>query len=323
MTLNSTFMASAKSIYTLAACLLCAAVVNAAEYTVTLPHYHANAGDTLRLPIQLNNATGLTDFEVQINFDEQVATFKQLVDGDLGRLPDDGSAADLDRFFELDYELNSGSLTIEGVRAQALTSAGAGGTLAWVEFLLNPGATTDAYTDLAIAVCEVGDETGVTDLAETNIVCGVSGSIRLTLNSNIDNSGNRLPDWWERSYGLDPYSAEPEQDDEGDGLNLLQEYAFGGSPLINDAASIRGNLYFDASDYFVFTFRRRNDDADVKYKLWESADLQGWDLVEQGDRIVGTVEDLGAGIEEVSIRSRLSTSDPEAPSKLFMRLEVE
>ena len=323
MTLNSTFMASAKSIYTLAACLLCAAVVNAAEYTVTLPHYDANAGDTLRLPIQLNNATGLTDFEVQINFDEQVATFKQLVDGDLGRLPADGSAADLDRFFELDYELNSGSLTIEGVRAQALTSAGAGGTLAWVEFLLNPGATTDAYTDLAIAVFEVGDETGVTDLAETNIVCGVSGSIRLTLNSNIDNSGNRLPDWWERSYGLDPYSAEPEQDDEGDGLNLLQEYAFGGSPLINDAASIRGNLYFDASDYFVFTFRRRNDDADVKYKLWESADLQGWDLVEQGDRIVGTVEDLGAGIEEVSIRSRLSTSDPEAPSKLFMRLEVE
>jgi hypothetical protein len=321
MTLNSTFMASVKSIYTLAACLLCAAVVNAAEYTVSLPHYHANAGETLRLPIQLNNATGLTDFKVQINFDQQVATFKKLVDGDLGRLSADGSAADLDRFFELDYELNSGSLTITGLRARALTSAG--GTLAWVEFLLTPGATKDAYTDLAIAVFEVGDETGVTDLAATNIVCGVGGSIWLTSNSNIDNSGNRLPDWWERSYGLDPYSAEPEQDDEGDGLNLLQEYAFGGSPLINDAASIRGNLYFDASDYFVFTFRRRNDDADVKYKLLESANLQEWDLVEQGDRIVGPVVDRGAGIEEVSIRSQLPFSDPGAPSKLFMRLEVD
>ena len=321
MTLNSTFMASANSIYTLAAYLLCAAVVNAAEYTVSLPHYHANAGETLRLPIQLNNATGLTDFEVQINFDEQVASFVRLLDGDLGRVAPLPADAQIDSYFELEKQAYTGRLIIDGTRAQALTSDG--GTLAWVEFLLNPGATTEAYTDLAIAVFEVGDETGVTDLAATNIVCGVSGSIQLTLNSNIDNSGNRLPDWWERSYGLDPYRAEPEQDDEGDGLNLLQEYAFGGNPLINDAASLGGDAWFDSSDFYVFTFRRRKDDSDLTYKLLESADLQTWNVVNQTDRIMGPVVDRGDGIEEVSIRSRLSTSDPQAPSKLFMRLEVE
>jgi hypothetical protein len=303
------FTGIAKRIFALGVCLLCSGLLNAAQYEVSLPHYEANAGQTLRVPIQLNDATDLAHLRVQINFDEQVVSFVQLSEGDLGSL------------FDLQLTLESGSLTIDGTRAEALTTEG--GTLAWADFLLNPGANADAFTDLAIAEFDAGDVSGVTDLAATNALNVVHGSITLTLNPNIDNSGNRLPDWWEQSYGLDPYATQPEQDVEGDGLNLLQEYAFGGSPWINDAASIRWNLHFNASDYFVFTFRRRTDDADLNYKLWESDDLQGWDLVEQVTRSAGPVVTLGDGIEEVSIRSILPVSDPEAPTKLFMRLEVE
>jgi hypothetical protein len=303
------FTGSAKRIVALCACLLCSGFLNAAQYEVSLPHYEANAGQTLRVPILLNDATDLAHLRVQINYDEQVATFVQLLEGDLGTL------------FDLELTLESGSFIIDGTRAEALTTGG--GTLAWVDFLLNPGATADAYTDLAIAEFDAGDASGVTDLAATNALNVVHGSITLILNPNIDNSGNRLPDWWEQSHGLDPYAVQPEQDVEGDGLNLLQEYAFGGNPWINDAASLRGNSYFNASDYFVFTFRRRNDDVSLNYKLWESDDLQGWNLVEQVTRSAGPVVNLGDGIEEVSIRSLLPVTDLAAPAKLFMRLEVE
>lgn len=303
------FKFPAKRMVSLCFCCLCSGLLNAANYELSLPHYEANAGQTVRVPIQLNDVTDLARIRVQVNFDEQVASFVQLLEGNLGIL------------FDLELTLESGSLIINGTRAEALTIEG--GTLAWVDFLLNPGATTDAFTDLAVAEFDAGDVSGVTDLAATNALNVVHGSITLTLNPNIDNSGNRLPDWWEQSHGLDPYEVLSGDDIEGDGLNLLQEYAFGGSPWINDAASLRGKQHFDVSDYFVFTFRRRNDDTGLNYKLWESDDLQGWDLVEQVTRSARPVVNLGDGIEEVSIRSLLPVTDLAAPAKLFMRLEVE
>ena len=297
------------AVWAAAAALICVSSLRATTYELSLPQYQANAGQTIRVPIRLNDATGLARVRIQINFDEQVAEFVQLVEGALGS------------DFDLVATQEQGVLTIDGTRAEALTAGN--GVLAWIDFELNPGATTEAYTDLAVAQFDAGDETGVTDLAASNALEIIHGSITLTINPNIDNSGNRLPDWWELGHGLDPYTTLAEQDDEGDGLSLLAEYAFGGNPWVNDAASLRGNIHFNASDYFVFTFRRRNDDAGLNYKLWESDDLQGWDLVEQVTRSAGPVVTLGDGIEEVSIRSLLPVTDLAAPAKLFMRLQVE
>jgi len=297
------------AVWAAAAALICVSSLRATTYELSLPQYQANAGQTIRVPIRLNDATGLARVRIQINFDEQVAEFVQLVEGALGS------------DFDLVATQEQGVLTIDGTRAEALTAGN--GVLAWIDFELNPGATTEAYTDLAVAQFDAGDETGVTDLAASNALEIIHGSITLTINPNIDNSGNRLPDWWEVGHGLDPYTTLAEQDDEGDGLSLLAEYAFGGNPWVNDAASLRGNIHFNASDYLLFSFRRRTDDASLTYTVWESGDLTNWTQVDQNARMSGAPVNLGGNVEEVNIRSAKPMSDPTVATQLFMRLEVE
>ena len=289
-------------------CVLLLAPVHALDYEVSIPEYKANSGQTLRVPVSVNDACGLAHIRLQINYDSQVATLTEVSAGSLGEN------------FELMTTMDDGYVTIDGVRGENLICGT--GVFAWLDFHLNAGATVDNYTDLSVAMLEAGDQTGVKDLSVSNSFTAINGSIQLSLDPNIDNSGNQLPDWWENASGLDPYSTLADGDEEQDGLTNLMEYAQGGDPTKNDAADIRPKLILDASNYAQFSFRRRRDDNQLSFNVHESADMQQWNLVDLGSRMVGAPNQLDDNIELITIRSQHPIDDIESPERLFMRLEV-
>ena len=56
-----------------------------------------------------------------------------------------------------------------------------------------------------------------------------------------DTDGDGMPDWWERSQGLNPNAADAAADPDGDGLTNLQEYLIGRNPHTADAG-VAGQL---------------------------------------------------------------------------------
>ncbi len=55
-----------------------------------------------------------------------------------------------------------------------------------------------------------------------------------TIGITPDTDGDRLPDWWELLYGLNPLVADASTDPDGDGWTNLEEYNAGTNPARND-----------------------------------------------------------------------------------------
>jgi hypothetical protein len=190
--------------------------LSAAVHTVSVPDCEANPGTVLQVPLVLDNASGLAQVRLQLNFDPQVLTLVSLSPGVLGSQ------------FDLSCQAAAGTVTMDFVRTTPLPAGS--GYLALVEFVVNAGATTNLYSDLAIARIEVGDATGVRTIASPQNLLTQNGSDKVSLARDIDNAGNGLPDWWEMQYGLDVFGRPDRTDSDGDSLIDFLEYAFGGHP---------------------------------------------------------------------------------------------
>jgi len=87
--------------------------------------------------------------------------------------------------------------------------------------------------------------------------------------STWDSDGDDLPDWWEQMHGLDPNTPDDVcADDDHDGTNLGQEYAWRTDP--NDATSFFTSDFHAAGD---FTF---NSIPGYTYTVQGSLDLVTW-----------------------------------------------
>jgi hypothetical protein len=175
--------------------------LSAGVYTVRVPNYQANPGTVLRVPLTLDNVAGLALIRLQLNYDPQILTLLQVSAGPLGAQ------------FDFSHEAVGGSVTMDFVRTTPMGSGS--GRLAVAEFLLNPGAATNSYSDLAIARFDLGDSTGVRDVAVGQTIRTENGSVRVSLSSQIDNESNGLPDWWELQHNLDLFSPEGTGDTDG------------------------------------------------------------------------------------------------------------
>lgn len=296
----------------LAVTLLAAPLLHADVYTLSAPHYSCNAGAVVSVPINLDHATGVAGIRMQVNYDPQVLILTNVQAGPLGAQ------------FAMSNEIADGSVTIDLVRATPLTTGA--GRLALLRFVTNAGATTDLYSDLALARFEIGDETGVRDLAVAHTLAVRNGSVSVSLSANIDNESNGLPDWWELQYGLDLFAPAIGRDNDGDALDNLLEYAFGGNPLIPDAgqAGPFSNIQnVDGHPYLTLTFLRRKPPATVNYLLQECPGLDGWSSINPDLRLAAPTIDLGNGMERVTARSEFPLDAPEAPIQSFMRIAVE
>ncbi len=147
------------------------------------------------MPLTLDNAAGLAAIQVQINFDPKVLELQTV------------TACPLGGAFELSQGYGDGLVQLTFFRGEAL--AGGAGRLAVLKFRANPGAVTNLSSELAIADLMLSDSTGVIDLRQKDTLVTTNGQVAVTVQPNIDNARNGLP-------------------------NLL-EYAFGGNPVVADA----------------------------------------------------------------------------------------
>ena len=125
---------------------------------------------------------------------------------------------------------------------------------------------------------------------------------------------------WAAANGLTPgVNDDPEDDADLDGLNNIQEFAFGSHPnQFSDAARpVASMADVGGVKYFSVVFTRNKEAADVIIVV-EGADrlVSGASL----DTAVVSTVDLGGGLEEVTVRTTVSMAD--LPSA-FLLVRVE
>ena len=95
----------------------------------------------------------------------------------------------------------------------------------------------------------------VTIFNETTIVANSSSSLFWITISKDDTDNDRIPDYWEKKFGMNitnPYDADLDLDD--DGFSNVMEYTMGTNPLKNQWTL--NNIYQlkQQIDYFLFSF---------------------------------------------------------------------
>ena len=98
-----------------------------------------------------------------------------------------------------------------------------------------------------------------------------------------------------------PTLAAPDGDVDGDGLNNVGEYAFCRAAKTPDhnAVLTASVLNDGGTDYLAVTFKRRHKALDLTYIVEATSDFSTWVPVSTQ---VGSVQDLGNGMEQVTIR---------------------
>lgn len=286
--------------------------VRADSRSLSLPGYQANPGNILEVPLSLDNAAGLAAMRVQINFDPEVLELQAVTAGPLGEV------------FELSQGNGEGFVQLVFARAESLASGA--GRLAVLRFRVNPGAVQDLYSELAIADLSLSDSTGVIDLRQKDTLTITNGLVAVSLQQNIDNAHNGLPDWWEEQHGLALFEANANMDPEHDGLTNLLEYAFGGNPAVADAHErgiAAGRVAANGTTFLGVGFYRRLGDASLLFRVQESPDLGIWNDLDLSQQITGTAQIMGDGTEFINVRGTIPATGVNAQPRGFLRVVVE
>ncbi len=164
------------------------------------------------------------------------------------------------------------------------------------------------------------------DLRQKDTLVTTNGQVAVTVQQNIDNARNGLPDWWEMQHGLNPLTANAELDPEHDGLPNLLEYAFGGNPTVADASergvrSGRGEA--DGKTFLSLGFYRRLGDSTLLFRVQESADLGVWNNLNLPQQVIGTPQNMGDGTEYVRVRGTLPATGANPAPRGFLRVVAE
>ncbi len=280
---------------------------NFASRQLGIPSYLGKPGDIVSIPITLNNAAAVASVHLQVNYNPQILEF-------VGARNDGLGAA-----FELTYSGTDGVVTVMLNRSTSLVAGS--GRLAVLQFRVNAGAQAGLSSDLALAVYELTDDSGVrsTNLAES--VTATNGQIAVTLGT-VDNNSDKIPDAWEAAYGLstiDPNTG----DTDGDGVRDLLEYALGMNPTISDLKGLplAGKAITNGVEHLTIQFHRRIGAA-LDYLVEESGNLTSWNSIDQTTHMIGAPIDLGDGFEQVKIHGDIPLSGAARQPRGFMRLRV-
>jgi hypothetical protein len=292
--------------------LVAPATAHADSRNFSLPSYQANPGGILEVPLTLDNAAGLAAIQVQVNFDPEVLELQAVTAGPLGAA------------FELSQGDGDGFVQLTFFRSEAL--AGGAGRLAVLKFRANPGAETSLFSELAIADLSLSDSTGVIDLRQKDTLVTTNGQVAVTVQQNIDNAHNGLPDWWEMQHELDLFTANAGLDPEQDGMSNLLEYAFGGNPKVADASErgVRaGRVEAGGKTFLSLGFYRRVGDSSLSIGVQESVDLGIWNDVSLPQYLIGPPQNMGDGTERVNVRGTLPATGANAEPRGFLRVVAE
>jgi hypothetical protein len=234
------------------------------------------------------------------------------------------TAGPLGEAFELSQGDGDGFVQLTFFRGESL--AGGAGRLAVLRFRANPGAETSLFSELAIADLVLSDSTGVIDLRQKDTLATTNGQVAVTVQQNIDNARNGLPDWWEMLHELDLFTANAGLDPEHDGLPNLLEYAFGGNPKIADAferGTRAGRVEAGGKTFLSLGFYRRLGDSSLSFRVQESADLGAWSNLSLPQQIIGIPQNMGDGTEFVNVIGTIPTTGTNAQPRGFLRIAAE
>ena len=282
----------------------------AAVYSLSLPTYQGRPGATVPVPLTLDNAAGLAGITVKINFDPSLLSVSSITAGSLGAN------------FTLDQSVTDGVVTLMFTRTEVL-AAGAG-RLAVVNFVVNAGAADVSFSDLAVAEFTLSDATGVIDLAGgANTLTQTNGKLTVNSFGFVDNNADGIPDNWEAAHGLSLLENNQLGDADGDGLSNLLEYAFGTDPNVANAnPHTVGTAVVDGVRFLTLTFPKLGGgQTGVSYQVQETANLQDWLAVDLFTNTTAT-QDLGNGLQTVTVKGNLPLSGAGAAPRAFMRLKV-
>lgn len=147
--------------------VMAAFTVNA--YQVSVGTYVSNSGKTVTVPVVLDNAAGLSYASATLTYDPQVLVVTKAEAGSLRALmPDDFVSAD-----------TNGTIVVSifGVPGENVTT-NAGGSIASITFAVREG-TEGQFSDIAVTEVELGEKTGVLDVAVGSPIGRVNGMIRV------------------------------------------------------------------------------------------------------------------------------------------------
>lgn len=147
--------------------VMAAFTVNA--YQVSVGTYVLNSGKTVTVPVVLDNAAGLSYASATLTYDPQVLVVTKAEAGSLRALmPDDFVSADA-----------NGTIVVSifGVPGENVTT-NAGGSIASITFAVREG-TEGQFSDIAVTEVELGEKTGVLDVAVGSPIGRVNGMIRV------------------------------------------------------------------------------------------------------------------------------------------------
>lgn len=99
-------------------------------------------------------------------------------------------------------------------------------------------------------------------------------------------------------------------DPDGDGLFNIGEYAFGRTPKSPDHDTVLNSSIVNdgGTNYLAVTFKRRHNALDLTYHVEATSDFNAWSPISTQ---VGPVQDLGNGIERITIRD----TQPQIPGE--------
>jgi hypothetical protein len=125
---------------------------------------------------------------------------------------------------------------------------------------------------------------------------------------------------WKVDYSLYDNAALDTADEDGDGLALLHEFAFGGDPTENDPSRLPiGQLIQDTGNtYLEISYTRPSFDNGLNYTPQTTSDLTTWPTDSSGVALTATV-DNGNGTQTLTYRRSLPIDQA---NQAFMRIEV-
>ncbi|MDX6765865.1 MAG: cohesin domain-containing protein [Candidatus Methylacidiphilales bacterium] len=281
--------------------------------TVSLPDYLANPGSRVKVPVYLDDATGIASIKIKINYDSSALVFNEVECTQLGLQ------------FELSQADDDGVISLILFRHSNLTSGS--GMLLLLDFQVNAGAAENLVKSLAVADVQFGDSSGVVSMDPSGSLSVREGKITVTPDPHIDNFHNGLPDWWEQLHQLDLFSASAGTDDlDGDGNPNLTEFVLGSNPHVSDNAAYQGTMATNEAPEGTFltlqTNRRNLLPPGMHAVFEESRDMLEWQAIDLSTQMVGFPVGIGDGIEKVTIRTSFPMVGPQSSPKGFLRLRI-
>lgn len=297
-----------KVILLLATLLFAATGLRASDVTLSLPTFTGNPDGLIRVPVEISSAAGLASIRVQVNFDPALLVLERAEPGMVGKE------------FDFSYAVDSGAVTLMLVRSTDLPFAG--GSIAELVFRANSGSTTDHFSDLTVALFELGDTTGVVDQTAKVSIETKNGEVLISNSATLDNRPNGMPDAWEEKHGINPLTSLPTTDSDGDGLSDIMEFAFSGNPRKADARErkpIADTAVIENKHYLVLDFRKPVDIGSLVYEIQESDDLIKWTTRPLSECLAATPNPRGDGTEDVTVKA----SEPiRTNSDQYLRVRV-